>query len=123
MRGPLVLLVLGIAVVVGAVVGDLRSRALQLGRAEDIRLLRVELDSTRRALAVATTAADSARLTTSVAERTRLLGSRMVHASGGPSSTGNRWSLSGPSAVFGTAGVAILALAIALIVRDARARK
>ena len=122
MRGPLVLLVLGVVVVVGAVVGDLRSRRTQLGRAEDIHLLRVELDSTRGALAVATTAADSARLTTSVAERTRLLGSRMAHASGGPPTEG-RWSLSGPSAVFGAAGVAILALAISLIVRDARARK
>lgn len=123
MRSPFVLLILGIAVVVGAVVGDVNSRRLQIGRAKDIRLLRTELDSTRGALAVATSAADSTRLAASVADRTRLVASREAHASGGASTATRPWSLSGPSAVFATAGVAVIALAIFLVVRGARARK
>ncbi len=123
MRSAFVLLVLGVAVVLSAVAADLSFRRGGSRRAEDIRLLRAELDSTRGALAVATNAADSVRLAASVADRTRLMASRLVHASGSSATSESQWSLSGPGAVFATLGAAIVVLAISLIVRGTRARK
>lgn len=119
MRSPLVLLILGIVIVVGTFVGNVRQRRLQDSRAADVRLLRLELDSTRAAMAAASGAADSARLSASISERTRLLARREGHQES-PATVGGWWTLTGSRTIVVTVGVALIALSAFLIRRESR---
>ncbi len=119
MYRALVLLILGVVIVAGAIAGNVSQRRLRESRADDIRRLRLELDSTRAAMAVAPGATDSARLEASIGDRKRLLARREGHLGSQPT-VESWWPFSGTGTFAVTAGVALIALAAVLFRRESR---
>ena len=110
MRSPLVPVILGVAVIVGAVLIDANLRGMQEGDVRDIGLLRQELDSTGAALARASTAADSTRLSASVADRTQRLQRREFHVPTRQETIDGFWGLTGAGTVMVIVGLGFIAI-------------
>lgn len=117
LRSPVLLLIVGAALIAGAIVS--RSVWMQSHEADlrGIATLRTRLDSTRAALAAATTAADSSRLVPEVAEREFYLNRRAFHTPLRQETLDAWWSLRGPGTLLATLGTFCLALAGILAVR------
>jgi hypothetical protein len=117
MRTQIALLLAGSAFIVGAfLLSGIRER----GHAEDLRGiagLRVLLDSTRGALAAATTATDSTRIAREVTEREFYLGRRTFHVPLRQESIDAWWTLRGEGARFLILGALCILAAGVLTIR------
>lgn len=120
MKSPLVPLLLGVALIAGAVAINLQQRALQRGDVRDIAGLRVELDSVRVALERASAGADSVRLAESVAAREYILARREFHLPSRQAAIDGWWTLTGPGTLLSAIG-ALLVVAATYSTRRARA--
>ena len=117
MRTQIAFLLAGSAFIVGAfLLSGIRER----GHAEDlggIARLQVILDSTRGALAAATTATDSTRIAAEVKEREYYLGRRAFHVPLRQESIDAWWTLSGAGARFLILGALCILAAGVLTIR------
>ncbi len=117
MRAPIALLVLGVALIALAVgTGVVRERT----QADDVRgvaRLRQLLDSTRGALASATTAADSARIGREVREREFYWGRRSFHIAPRQETIDGWWTLKGQGAQLALLGALCIVAGGALLMR------
>jgi hypothetical protein len=111
LRSPLVPLLIGLAIIGGAVAINVQQRALQRSDVRDIAGLRAELDSVRSALARASTSPDSLRLAESVAGRTYILGRREFHVPPRQESIDGWWTLTGQGTALSAVGALLLVVA------------
>ncbi len=112
MKSPLVPMILGVALIIGAVLINANLRGLQEGDVRDIGRLRLELDSTRAALRRATNAADSSRLSVSVADRKQRLEYREFHVPTRQETIDGWWGVTGAGSVLVVVGLGLIALGV-----------
>ena len=118
MNSPVVPVLLGLALVAGAVGINVQRRQVQRDDVRDITALRAELDSVGTELSRAASSADSSRLARSVADRTARLGYREFHVPSRQEAIDGWWTLTGPGTLLSIVG----ALLVTLGVVDARRR-
>jgi uncharacterized membrane protein len=111
LKKALVPLLIGLAIIGGAVAINVQQRSLQRSDVRDIAGLRAELDSVRSALARAATGPDSVRLAESIAGRTYMLGRREFHVPSRQESIDGWWTLTGPGTALSAVGALLLVVA------------
>lgn len=121
MRKSLVPLIAGVLLVIGAIYSNESRRRTHAEDVRGIGVLRERLDSTRAALVVAPTAADSTRLTQEVTQREFFLARREFHVAIRQEQIDAWWTLTGPGTLSVVGGAALLLLAVARLRRNARA--
>ena len=92
MRNTLLLVAAGSAIIAIAINGRISARRSHEKDVRDVALLRVRLDSTRRQLTLAATAADSARLTENIALEAEGISFREYHVVMRQSQPRSRWA-------------------------------
>lgn len=112
MNSPAVPVLLGLALVAGAVGINLQQRALQRGDVRDITALRAELDSVRAELSRAAAGADSSRLARSVTDRTMRLEWREFHVPSRQEAIDGWWTLTGPGTILSLVGALLVTLGV-----------
>lgn len=111
MRSPLVPLILGAALLAGAVAGQRQQVALQREDVSGIEALRSRLDSVQRAAALAVGGPDSVRLAKEVAERKYYLARREFHVAPRQERIDAWWSVSGPGTLLAVGAVLLWGIA------------
>ena len=119
MHRSLVPLVAGALVILGTIVLDQTDRRSHEADLRGIANLRRMLDSTRAALAVAPSAADSARLAAEITEREFYIGRRAFHVPLRQESQDRRWKATGMGTIWVAAGAAFIILGVVLLRRPA----
>jgi len=112
-KRPLVPALVGVALIAGAIAIQVQQRGIQEGDVRDVTRLRTELDSVRAALSLAASAADSAALAGSVADRTQMLQRREFHVPSRQAAIDGWWGLTGPGTALAVAGALLVALGAA----------
>lgn len=112
MNSPVVPVLLGLALVAGAVGINLQQRALQRDDVRDITALRAELDSVSAQLSRPASSADSSRLARSVTDRTARLGWREFHVPSRQEAIDGWWTLTGPGTILTIVGALLVTLGV-----------
>lgn len=112
MNSPVVPVLLGLALVAGAVRINVQQRALQRDDVRDITALRAELDSVGAELSRAASSADSSRLARSVTDRTARLGWREFHVPSRQAAIDGWWTLTGPGTLLSIVGALLVTLGV-----------
>lgn len=117
MRGPLVLVTVGVVLVLLPIYVGYDQRGSHEEELRSVAALRSALDSTQLLLAAATTASDSARLTELVSSREYFLSRREYHVE---RQTTPRpfWRITGPAVILLTVGTVLVAIGVALLRRQ-----
>lgn len=110
MRRSLALLALGALFIAGTVALDRKNRRDHAADLSGISNLRRALDSTRAALAVAPTAADSTRLAEQVKEREYYLGRREFHVPLRQEGLDGFWQKTGSGTILVGTGIVLIIL-------------
>jgi hypothetical protein len=110
MKSPIVPVLLGLAFIAGAIGINVQQRRIQEGDVRDIGKLRAELDSVSLRLSRASSAADSAVLGASVADRTQRLQWREFHVPSRQAAIDGWWSLTGPGTGLAVVGALLVGL-------------
>lgn len=113
MKSPVVPLLLGLALIAGAIAIQVQRRTLHTADVRDISRLVEELDSVRIALSRASVGSDSVRLAKSIVGRTYIIGRREFHVPTRQESIDEWWTLTGAGTLFSVVGVLLIAVAIA----------
>lgn len=112
MNSPVVPVLLGLALVAGAVGIHVQQRALQRDDVRDITALRAELDSVGSELSRAASSTDSSRLARSVTDRTARLGWREFHVPSRQEAIDGWWTLTGPGTILTIVGALLVTLGV-----------
>lgn len=105
-------LLLGVALMTGAVAIDDRRERLQASDLRDIEALRSQLDSVQGRLAAATSPEDSARFAASISMRTSLLARREFHVPSRQDAIDRWWDWNGAGTWLAACGAGLLLLAL-----------
>lgn len=119
MHRALVPLVAGALVILSTVAIDQNQRRLHDSDVRGIANLRHLRDSVKAALAVASSAADSTRLTAEITEREYYLGRREFHVPLRKEANDRRWKATGPGTIGVAVGAAFIILGVVLVRRPA----
>jgi hypothetical protein len=108
MRTPLIVVVLGFAVVAGTIALNRYQRGLQREEMRGIAALQAVLDSTRWALAAATTAPESTQLTEQIRARTEGIAQRQYHVPRRQAELDRWWQPTGPGTILVVLGTGLV---------------
>jgi TonB family protein len=112
MKSPLVPLLLGLTCVALAVAIDVQRQRIQASDVADVTALRAQLDSVKAVATAVTSPADSVRLATSVADRTRLLARREFHVPSRQAAIDGWWAWRGPGTLLMACGALLVLMAV-----------
>ena len=117
MRTWLIAVILGFTFVAGTIALNIYQRRLHQEDVRGIAALQAILDSTRRALAAATTGADSTRLTEQISARTEGIAQREYHVPRRQAELAHWWQPTGPGTILVAFGTVMMLGGLALLRR------
>jgi len=117
MRDPLIAIVLGLAFLIGSISLNIYQRRMHDEDVRGIAGLRDAVDSTRLALAAASTGPDSARLTEQIRAREEGISRREFHVPQRQAELDRWWRPTGPGTILVTFGAVLVVGGLALLRR------
>lgn len=112
MTSPLMPLLLGVALIAGAITLNVQRARIHADDVRGVRALRAELDSVRALASAATSREDSTQLAGIVARRAAMLARREFHVPSRQEAIDGWWSHRGPGTLIAACGAGLVALSL-----------